>query len=344
MFININEKSSKPKYKQIVDAIISKISDGNLKIGEKIPSINKLSEDTYLSRDTVEKAYKYLKEKKIIVSVKGKGYYTAKTDLISKVNILFLINKLSPYKMRLYNSFVNNMGLNAHVNLFIYHYDQSLFINLINKHVGGYDYYVIMSHFTDDKKNYIDSNEKIINTIKKIPTNKLILLDNRLAQITGDYINVYQDFKLDIYDALNEGVKKLSKYKKLILVYPTNSIYPYPKDIVLGFKKFCVEHFFNFEVIDKIYKDMEFETPECFLIIDEMDLVFLVRQTREKKLVLGKDIGIISYNDTPLKDLLGITVMCTDFKLMGKSIAEMILKNEKRKFKNNFTYIDRNSL
>lgn len=344
MFLTIDEKSSKPKYKQIVDSIIAKISDGSLKIGEKIPSINELSEDCYLSRDTVEKAYRQLKEKKAIVSVKGKGFYTVKTELISKVNVFFLINKLSSYKMRLYNSFVNSMGVNAHINLFIYHCDESLFLNLINKHIGGYDYYIIMSHFKDDKRRYVESDDAIIKAIKKIPTNQLVLLDNQFSQIKGDYINIYQDFKLDIYDSLNQGIEKLAKYKKIVLVYPTSSEYPYPKDIIIGFKRFCIEHFFNFEVIDQIYKDMDFDTPECFIVIDEMDLVYLVRQAREKNLTLGKDIGIISYNETPLKDLLGITVMCTDFKQMGKSTAEMILQNKKGKLKNNFTFIDRNSL
>ena len=344
MFVTIDEKSSKPKYKQIVDAIIAKISDGTLKIGEKIPSINELSEDSYLSRDTVEKAYRLLKERKVIVSVKGKGYYTAKTDLISKVNVFFLVNKLSSYKMRLYNSFVNSMGVNAHVNLFIYHCDESLFLNLINKHLGGYDYYILMSHFKDEKMRYVDSNETILEAIRKIPTNQLILLDNQLPRITGDYINIYQDFKMDIYHSLNQGIDKLTKYKKLILVYPTKSEYPYPKDIILGFKKFCIEHLFNFEVIDQIYKDMEFDTPECFIVIDETDLVFLVKQTRERNLTLGKEIGVISYNETPLKELLGITVICTDFKEMGRTVAEMILQNKKAKLKNNFTFTDRNSL
>jgi methionyl aminopeptidase len=49
-------------------------------------------------------------------------------------------------------------------------------------------------------------------------------------------------------------------------------------------------------------------------------------------------------NDTPLKELLGITVISTDFKIMGKTTAEMILKNVKEKRKNVFKFIDRNSM
>ena len=39
-----------------------------------------------------------------------KGYYITRTKLISKINILFLINKLSSYKMRIYNSFRDSIG------------------------------------------------------------------------------------------------------------------------------------------------------------------------------------------------------------------------------------------
>ena len=342
--IIINKNSSIPKYRQIINAIIDEIANGNFKIGEKIPSINELSEDCYLSRDTVEKAYKKLKERKIIVSIKGKGYYTAKTDLISKVNIFLLINKLSSYKMQTYNSFVNSMGVNAQVNLFIYHCDESLFLNKIEKELGGYDYYVIMPHFKDQDLKHIGFSEKILGAIEKIPKNKLLLLDNCLHQVKGEYINIYQDFKLDIYNALNKGVKKLLKYKKIILIYPRKSIYPYPVEIIQGFRMFCVEHSFNFEIIDEIYDDMDLEILDCFITIDEMDLVSLVKQIREKEMVLGKEIGIISYNDTPLKELLGITVISTDFKVMGETAAKFILNKEYKKIKNPFNFIDRNSI
>jgi hypothetical protein len=42
--------------------------------------------------------------------------------------------------------------------------------------------------------------------------------------------------------------------------------------------------------------------------------------------------------------LLGITVISTDFKAMGKSAAKLILDNKKEKLKNQFHYIERNTL
>lgn len=135
----------------------------------KIPSINELSEELYLSRDTVEKAYRLLKEKQLIVAVKGKGFYTSKTDLISKLNVFFLVNKPSTYKMMIYNSFVNTLGVNGHVNMFIYHCDPSLFIRSLERNLGAYDYYVLMPHFRDKNSNHVSYTEDILNVIEQIP-------------------------------------------------------------------------------------------------------------------------------------------------------------------------------
>ena len=127
-YIEIDENSRKPKYLQIVDSVTNNISLGNFEMDAKMPSINLLSEAFYLSRDTVEKAYKILKDRKIIVSVRGKGYYISRTKLISKTNILFLVNKLSSYKLQIYNSFNINIGANSHTDLQIYHCDELLFL------------------------------------------------------------------------------------------------------------------------------------------------------------------------------------------------------------------------
>ncbi|MEH6406381.1 MAG: GntR family transcriptional regulator [Leeuwenhoekiella sp.] len=343
-YIVIDENSRIPKYSQIVDSIIQNISSGNLKMDQKIPSINQFSEEFYLSRDTVEKAYNILKERRIITAIRGKGYYITRTKLISKVNILFLINKLSSYKMRVYNSFINSLGGNSHTDLHIYHCDKTLFLNLLDKHKAAYDYYVIMPHFKTEDLRHISATDDVVKALEAIPKNKLILLDNNKLEVKGVLTEVYQDFEDDIYNALNSGIDKILNYKKLFLIYPEKSVYPYPKRILHGFRKFCVEHSMTFEVLDEIYDDMVLKKGDLFITIEESDLVNLVKQIRDKEFGIGKEIGVISYNDTPLKELLGITVISTDFKLMGETAALMILNKEKGKIKNPFNFIDRESL
>ncbi len=343
-FIKIDETSRVPKYQQIVDSIIFNISNGNLKIDQKIPSINRFSEEFYMSRDTVEKAYNILKDRKVISSIRGKGYYITRTKLISKVNILFLFNKLSAYKMKTYNSFINSIGANAHTDLHIYHCDETLFLNLLDKFDGAYDYYVITTHFKTDELKHVSYTDEVVNAIKKIPKNKLIIMDNIKLGMEDQIIQIYQDFENDIYNALKEGLSKIAKYEKLILVYPEKAVYPYPRRILHGFRKFCVEHSINFEILDHVYEDIILKKGDLFITIEESDLVNLVNQIRNDEYVLGTDIGVISYNDTPLKELLGITVISTDFSIMGETTARMILNKEKGKVKVPFNFIDRNSI
>lgn len=342
--VKINENSRIPKYKQIVDSILSDIAKGNIKVGEKIPSINELSEMCYLSRDTVEKAYKQLRDRKTIVSVKGKGYYITRVDKNTTSKIFFLVNKPSTYKMLIYDSFVNAIGAHGRVDMYVYHCDETLFVNALQANMGAYDYYVVMPHFRDANSNHVSYTDNIIKVIEQIPKDKLIMLDNTKPGIKGEYGTIYQDFKNDIYNALKEGLEKLKKYDKMILVYPNKSANPYPRRIVQGFQRFCSEFNIDFEILDEIYDDMEFVGKDVYITIQERDLVNLVRQIRNNNLTLGKDVGIISYNETPLKELLGITVISTDFVTMGESAAYMILKNKKEKVKNVFKYIERDSL
>jgi DNA-binding LacI/PurR family transcriptional regulator len=183
----------------------------------------------------------------------------------------------------------------------------------------------------------------VVEALKQIPSEQLIIMDNYLPSLGGNVASIHQDFKSDIYNALKEGIARLKKYDKLILVYP-ESVYPYPQEIKTGFQKFCLNHSFDFEVIPTIFPDMELETRDAYIVIEENDLVCLIKQMRDQNFQLGEDIGIISYNDTPLKELLGITVMSTDFKVMGETAAYMIKKRKAETVKNVFNFIDRGSI
>jgi len=343
-YITIDPKSRQPKYLQIVDSIIDSIASGNLPIDEKLPSINNLSEEFYLSRDTVEKAYNILKDQKVIVSIKGKGYFVNRTPLISKINILFMINKASNYKMRIYNSFIETAGAEAHVDLQVYHCDESLFLNLLNKSIGAFDYYVIMPHFKTDEMNHVSFTEDVTKALQRIPKEKLAILDNNKGYYKNFQFEIYQDFENDIYHALVEGLDKIINYNKLVLVYPEKTIYPYPKRILHGFRKFCSFHHLDFEIYDEIYEEMILKKGDLFIVIEESDLVTLLKRIRQMELGLGKEIGVVSYNDTPLKELLGITVISTNFREMGRKAAIMLLNNETGSIKNEFNFIDRLSM
>jgi len=335
--LNIDTSSKVPVYLQIVDSIMAAVRDGGLKRDQQIPSINELSEHYLLSRGTVEKAYKELRDKKVIISVKGKGYFINRTDLVMPLRILLLFNKISNYKKQVYNAFVKSLGDSVFVDLHMHHHSVALFENLINNHIGDYDYYVIMPHFYDQP-------EEVLRIIRQIPSDQLILLDKDIPALSGNYGAVYQNYEKDINEALYEALPALKKYENMVFVNP--SINPYPEEIKKGFQYFCRMQDFNFSIIEGLEMYTPVKKGQAYVIIEETDLVNLVKICRNNKLRIGKDVGIVSYNETPLKEILldGITVISTDHEEMGITAARMIMEKTQEKVKNPFKLILRHSL
>lgn len=344
IIVNIKEHSSIPKFIQVANSIAADIESGIIKTGQRLPSINELSDKNSMSRDTAEKAYKVLRDRYLVFSVKGVGNFVSDINSDVKTDVFFLINKPSSYKMEVYNAFVDTIGLKGRVNMFIYYCDEELFINSLKKNINNYNYFIIMPHFIGKGKSHVNYTPKVIKAIEAIPKEKLVILDNSYSEISGNFTAIYQDYKKDIAQALEEGVEKVKKYKKFILVYPSKSLFPYPKAVLQGFVQFCKKHKMDFEVLDEIYPDQEFDSREAYITLEDSDLVNLIQEIRAKNLTMGVDVGVISYNETPLKALLGITVISTDFKVMGEQAAKLLLSGKKEIFKNPFHYIERNSL
>lgn len=337
--LKISHGSRTPKYKQIINAIEQLIEKGDLKIGDKIPSINVVAETYILSRDTVEIAYNHLKESKIITSVKGVGYFVANTDIETKLHVCLIFNKLSPYKRIIYDSIVKGLGDNAAVDLFIHHCDPKTFENLILKTKNQYTFYVIMPHFDE-------LDQEVVQILNNIPEGHLILLDKFIGRINlKSYGTVYQDFENNIMDVLKLRLKKIKKYEQVYLVFPVDQEHPYPKEIIRGFTRFCAMNNISFKVINEIDIARKIKKGDLYIVIDETDLVGLIKKCKSEKLALGKQVGLISYNDTPLKEILedGITVISTDFEFMGKETAKMILNNDLKELQSPFRIIERNS-
>lgn len=70
--INIEARSSKPIFEQVVDKIKENIMMGGLKSGEKMPSIRELSKMLTINPNTVSKAYAELERQKLIETISGK--------------------------------------------------------------------------------------------------------------------------------------------------------------------------------------------------------------------------------------------------------------------------------
>jgi DNA-binding transcriptional regulator YhcF (GntR family) len=333
--LKIDSESEIPKYKQVVDLFISDIEAGIYKQGQRIPSINETSEELLLSRDTVEKAYVFMKKKGILLAVRGKGYYINHVNVSKKLKICLIFNKLSNYKRSIYYSFMKTMGVKASVDVFIYNYDPDEFASIIENNLNNYDYFVILPHFRNE-------NASIGEIIKKIPREKVLIVDRNMDELK-DYPVVYQEYDKDIQSALFCGLDLLRKYTRLNLVFPQAEFYP--PYIVRGFRIFCQVHGFAFTVIDRM-EDAEIQYGEAYIIVSDDDLYAFIRKVKQKKWTLGKDCGLVAYNENQVKEILcdGITTISTNHEEIGQLAAQMILAQKFERIKSPFRFIRRNSL
>ena len=75
MLIQLNFKSGKPVYLQMVDQVKAAAASGALRTGELLPSIRPLAEQLRVNRNTVAKAYAELEGQGVIETIAGRGCF-----------------------------------------------------------------------------------------------------------------------------------------------------------------------------------------------------------------------------------------------------------------------------
>ena len=75
MRFQLNFKSGKPVYLQLVDQVKAAAASGAVREGEPLPSIRPLAEELRINRNTVAKAYAELEHQGVIDSIAGKGCF-----------------------------------------------------------------------------------------------------------------------------------------------------------------------------------------------------------------------------------------------------------------------------
>lgn len=80
MRFQLNFKSGKPVYLQMVDQVKAAAASGAVREGDPLPSIRPLAEELRVNRNTVAKAYAELESQGVIESHAGKGSYLRATS------------------------------------------------------------------------------------------------------------------------------------------------------------------------------------------------------------------------------------------------------------------------
>lgn len=330
-----------PVYKQLIDHILKLTGNGKLSPGDPLPSMNVLSRQLGISSETVKKAYNILKEKGVLESAHGIGFHVAERKKES-LKILLLFDKISTYKQVIFNSFAEHIGGRSELTIRLHNQDIDLFEQFIEDNLGRYDYYLVTPHLPLQPP---EIQQRAIKALKKIPNRKLIVVDRQAKTLPGNYGAVYQDFEQDAYTGLQQCLGRLKKYKKLNLISMPGSLYsPFIQKAV---KKFCTDNKVPLELHRSINSGI-IKKHEVYLILNsqlDTELIELVRHARIKGYTIGKDLGILSYNESPINEIIldGLSTLSTDFEEMGRLAAEMVSSRTMKKIKCSFNFIGRNS-
>lgn len=140
---------------------------------------------------------------------------------------------------------------------------------------------------------------------------------------------ILQNFDRAVLQCLEAGKEQIKNYKELIFIYSKKKT-PHPAETEGAIRSFCAYNGLGFHRLDEVH-------PECmipgqlYFVVTENDLVQVLKGCRISGLSVGTELGIISYNDTPMKEIAanGISVISTDFKEMGRKAAGFVANKQK---------------
>jgi DNA-binding transcriptional regulator YhcF (GntR family) len=333
--IHLKENSVTPKYLQVANSIIDSIKKGTIPPAQLLPSINELNCNLDISRGTAERCYKYLRATGVLHSVPGRGFYTREQKTKERLKILLILNKLSGQKTILYNAFVSAINDCADLEVRVFNNDALVFERLLRGE-RSYDYYVIIPHFKT-------GHHKAYEMINRIPKYRLLILERLTQSIDGLYSSIVENHEQNIAKVLKQALARLKKYHTLKILIPKDDVFP--DEIFNGLRVFCISHGFNFGIVVDLFQENITEGTVYIDLLEE-DLVALVEKISRSGLIIGKHVGLISYNDSPLKRFFanGITTITVDFKMMGNMAAKIIREKSNHHWEVPYLLTLRNSL
>jgi DNA-binding transcriptional regulator YhcF (GntR family) len=305
-------QSTKSKKNAIVEGILDAIRHKALAQGDPLPSVNRLMQRFGVARMTVVKALNILKEKGIIVSEDKIGFFIKDTNVKRELKVFLFLNGFHAYHEIIYESIMEGIsGKDITIDLYFHHCNSRIFKTVITENLGSYGLYVV-SGFDDPQ---------VISVLSKIPPNKLLQIIRE--PVLEGVSSIIQDFYSGLKRSLENLKERLSKYQRFVLVFPQRK--GHPEKIKTAFAEFCAEIGIEHQIEKKVTLEL-ISIGTAFWVIEDSDLISLIKICGELHLILGQDLGILSYNETPMKEIIrdGISVVSVDFVKLGQSVSRFI--------------------
>jgi DNA-binding LacI/PurR family transcriptional regulator len=165
---------------------------------------------------------------------------------------------------------------------------------------------------------------EVAEALAALPTDRLLVLDIHACIPSKRTAWLVLNFDAQLVQALRSGLDRLRRYRRLVLVFPPDN--HDPLEIPDAVQRFGRRAGLETRVVPRLTEQMV-ETETAYLVIDDKDLVSLVKHCNATGHRLGHDVGVLSYNDTPLKEIVagGISVVSIDFYGLGVRAGQHLL-------------------
>jgi DNA-binding transcriptional regulator YhcF (GntR family) len=312
--LRVDDGSGVPKYRQLVDSVCRSVRDGELERGDRLPSINTLCHSNGLSRDTVVKAYNRLKEMGVIASSHGKSFTIATDHITSAVKVFAIFDSLTPYKETLYEAMRGEAAGRLDLDLYFHHFRPAFFEKALGDAAGAYSHYIVMP-FPDPA---------VRRALADVDQDRLVVIDIDVDFPGQRCATVLQSHDRELVAALEQAAGRIAQYRSLTLVFPKDK--HHPPVIRAAFQRFCRAHGVRPRIVEEL-DERAIEAGNAYFVIEDTDLVAFIKSARNRRLRIGRDVGVLSYNDTPMKEVTdpGTSVVSIDFAELGRRVVRQIL-------------------
>ncbi len=303
------------KHDRLVQGIINTINDKVLLPDDTLPSVNNMIRELGFSRETIMKGYRELVSRGIVESKNRLGYYVANGSTEQMLKVALLMYNLDSFEEQFYRNFRNTLGAAISLQVFFHHGNIEICETILQRIKGQFGMYVIAPIPHPKSKELLES----------IPRNKLLMFD-RFEPLEGEFNHITQEFEKSTYKVFSELAGDIKKYDEFIFFHSPDSLDP--KEIVTSFRKFLK----TYKVKGRVVKEFvpgTVEANKVYFTLDNFAMWEILKECKDEKLKPGKDIGLLSHNDEPAKEFVGITTYSADFALMGTMAAQTILHKEK---------------
>ena len=306
------------KHDQIVNGIIEAIDMRVLEKGHQLPSVNQMVSELGFARKTIVKAYDDLKDRGLIESKKRLGYFISNDDTEQTVKIALVLYAFHTFQEDFYNTFRACLGKSVQLDIFFHHNNPTIFKTILENINNQYGIYIIAPIVSAES----------VKLLKEIPSHKLLLVD-RFLDLGSEYSYVVQSFYEPAYAVLEELKEAIQRFERFVLFFKNKT--DYPIGVLQAFQQFCENNNINYSIEEK-YEPQAIQKNTAYFIISDSELWKLLKDAKDKNYEIGKEIGILSHNESTIKEIIsgGITTFSTNFTEMAEEAALFVADRQSK--------------